>query len=62
VVKSCALPLLIWCLAWEADVMLASVLGGLECGEELCLPLDDMVPGLGGGGDACFSARMLGMW
>ena len=55
------LPLLLWCLAWEADVTLASVLGCLECGEELCLTLGATVPGLGGGGDACFGARLLGM-
>ena len=29
---------MLWCLAWEAEVIVASVLGCLECGEELCLP------------------------
>ena len=53
---------LLWCLAWEAEVMLASVLGCSACGEELCFTLRAMVPGLGGGGDASFGARMLGMW
>jgi len=40
------LPLVLWCLAWEAEVMLASVLGCLECGEEFCLTFDATVPGL----------------
>ena len=30
---------LLWYLAWEAEVMLVSVLGCSACGEELCLPL-----------------------
>jgi hypothetical protein len=48
---------LLWCLAWEAEVMLASVLG---C-SAVVFTLDAMVPGLGSRGDACFGARMLGM-
>ena len=61
-VKICVWPLVLWCLAWEADVMLVSVLGCFSCGEALCFTLRAMVPGLGGGGDASFGARMLGMW
>ena len=34
------LPVVLWCLAWEAEVMFASVLGCLECGEEFCLTFD----------------------
>jgi len=34
------LPLLLWCLAWEAEVMLASVLGCYSCGEEFGLTLN----------------------
>jgi hypothetical protein len=45
-----------------AEVTLASVLGCSACGEELCLTLGAMMPGLGGRGDACFGARILGMW
>ena len=41
---------------------LASMLGCSVCGEDLCLALRAMVPGLGGGGDACFGARLLFMW
>jgi len=52
---------LLWCLAWEAEAMLVSVLGCSACGEELCFTLVDMVPGLGGGRDASFGARRLGM-
>ena len=60
-------------LGLGAEVMLASVLGCLarsvfylllgclECGEELSFTLDAIVLGLGGGGDASFSARLLGM-
>jgi len=42
-------------------VTLASVLGCSVCGEDLCLALSAMVPGLGGRSDACFGARLLGM-
>ena len=38
--------------------MLASVLGCLA----VVFTLDAMVPGLGDGGDACFGARMRGIW
>jgi len=61
VAKSSVLSLVLWGLAWEAEVMLASVLGCLECGEELSFTLDAIVLGLGGGSDASFSARLLGM-
>jgi len=30
------LPLVLWCLAWEAEITLASVLGCSACGEDLC--------------------------
>ena len=55
------LPLVLWCLASEAEVTLASVLGCSACGEDLCLTLRAMVPGLGGRSDASFGARLLGM-
>ena len=42
-------------------MMLASVQGFFSCGERLCFTLDAMVPGLGGGGDASFSVRLLAM-
>ena len=60
-VKSCARPLMLWCLAWEAEVTLASVLRFCSCGEGLCFTLDAMEPGLGGRGDASFSVRLLFM-
>jgi len=61
-------------LGLGAEVMLVSVLGCLACGvfdsllgclacgEGLCLTLDAMEPGLGGGGDTSFSVRLLFMW
>jgi len=41
--------------------MHASVLGCFSCGEELCLTLRAMVPGLGGRSDSSFGVRLLGM-
>ena len=41
--------------------MLVSVLGCSVCGEELCLTLSAMEPGLGGRSDSSFGVRLLGM-